>query len=178
LAPKLIKQDWFHESCLNLRSPQTTKRETENGDDDGDDDDADDDEATVLITSDTYDGLICAVCVKTHPFIRDRAGRDGWMMIEPFEGTEGFKVVGQSEEAKEEKPEREQEHGIKRSTEDEAEGPAKKPRLENGDVKQDPAISPASAGHASKEKPELKGKGDVFLAYGVREKLKSTLDVS
>ncbi len=177
-------QDWYHESCLNLRPLILPKQE--NGEDDGEDEDE-----AVLIPSDTYDGLICATCVREHPLLRERTGEDGWMMIEPSEGGLGWRVVGRrelvggeiqevmkagkqeeedivKEEVKEEKADGTGlPNGLKRSAEEEeTEESAKKPRLNGLKVKEE------TAGEA------LKGAGDVFLAYGIRDQLKASLDVS
>ena len=67
-------QDWFHESCLNLQPRRTTFANED-----------EDEEAECLIPSETYDGLVCAKCVESHPFLLEKRGTEGWMTIVPEE---------------------------------------------------------------------------------------------
>lgn len=182
------KQDWYHESCLNLlplnpKSDEPLNTAT----------DEEDEEKESLIPSETYDGLICAACVAGHPVLKDRAGSTGWMMIVPKEDG-GFEVLGRPSlptdtatkvELADEKDVKPSEDPIvlseadragtappKRSAEDHLEEEShsvKKARPSTPGVKPEPdhAGSPTSG-----------GAGDVFLAHGEREKLKSSLTVS
>lgn len=178
---------------MNLRHT-SPKAETE-------DDEDEDEEAAVLIPSDTYDGLICAGCVQRHPFVRDRAGKDGWMVIEPDESGSSWKVVGRRTSEEEKKPDVQQEEVIadgkpgpgglpetvKRPVEDGGEErDAKRSRLEEGGTAgalvEEGVVKSEST--AVPGKPILqgerssKGAGDVFLSYGIRDQLKASLDVS
>ena len=144
------------------------------------DDEDEDEEAVVLIPSDTYDALICAGCVREHPFVSDRAGRDGWMTIEPNENKVGWKVMGRRVDIEEEESDagetREISNGLKRSAaENEVEDSPKRRRLDGNEVKGEPTVAPIAHPGAPQAR---KGNGDVFLAYGVRQQLKLTLGVS
>ena len=126
-----------------------------------------DEERTVLIPSDTYDGLICGQCVRSHELLRDRAGKQGWMRIEPDEGVDGWRVIGRRDVI----------NGLKREPPDDGNESGKRPRLEPGMDEGKEQDKPKSD---SKEEPPRitrKGQGDVFLAHGIREQLKHTLDV-
>ncbi|WWC61214.1 uncharacterized protein I303_103794 [Kwoniella dejecticola CBS 10117] len=114
-------EDWFHESCLNLRAQNPTTMSTQlstagemNGTaphidpscatgpgvgvtSTGTEEEDDDEESSVLIRSDTYDGLICSSCVMSNDFLRSQAGKEGWMIIEPTENV-GWAVLGQKRE--------------------------------------------------------------------------------
>nr|XP_019042807.1 E3 ubiquitin-protein ligase UBR7 [Kwoniella bestiolae CBS 10118]OCF21737.1 E3 ubiquitin-protein ligase UBR7 [Kwoniella bestiolae CBS 10118] len=172
-------EDWFHESCLNLRQSPTAAQvipETTSNTDPAQPvsipasqtngaagDEEDDEELAVLIRSDSYDGLICAECVKGNGFLRSQAGKEGWMIIEPEEDRGEWKVIGR-------KPNR------KVEDEDEyAAGSTKRTKLENG------LATPITASDKSTSATEediwrWKGKGDIFLANGVRDQLKDQLD--
>lgn len=138
-----------------------------------------------MIRSDTYDCLVCAACVRSHPLLSARAGTEGWMMIEPDEqGVWG--VVGRPGAPAP------AESGLKRAAEDEPNGDDEKKRVkldgdaaDDGTHTQDQPQTPVD-GDALAKKEETaapdavwrwKGKGDVFLADGVRDQLKSELDV-
>jgi len=162
---------------LNLRPRAVAKADPDKEEED------EDEEEAVLIPSDTYDGLICAECAGGHPFIRHKAGTEGWMMIEASEEGGSSTVIRrrvQVKEEKEEKPEGES-YGLKRSAEDEeVVGGPKKPRLEHGDIQTetDHTMTSVQNGVANGGEGQWKGEGDVFLAYGIRDQLKASLDVS
>ena len=191
MSSRAHSKDWFHESCLNLlptsnsgattdqELPQVVAATTE-------DDDEDDEEKKVLIPSDTYDGLICAACVRGSAFIENRAGTEGWMVIEP-RGDGTHEVIGRQDNedrsprqaAVEERSDHTKDGddeialGQKRPAEEITdENNAKKVKLE-GD-------SRASSSVKAEENSQWrwKGKGDVFLAHGIRDGLKATLSVS
>ena len=147
-----------------------------------DDEDDEDDEAASLIPSGAYDGLICAGCVRRHAFVNERAGKDGWMMIVPNDEGDGWGVIGRRLEAKEEKDRAgSPEVGEKRYLDnEEMEETAKRPRLENGVNGIEPTVTvELNAENAVARSFEWtrEAQGDVFLAEGVRDKLKATLDV-
>ncbi|WWD01501.1 hypothetical protein V866_008445 [Kwoniella sp. B9012] len=217
-------EDWFHESCLNLRpnfssstqptqvkpddtdpaEPTATTNPSSNNPPNSENvvDEEDEEESTVLIRSDSYDGLICADCVKGNGYLRNQAGKDGWMIIEPTsDGSQGgWTVIGQKSDTgndvngktgggeevttnKSEDVGNVEEKG-KRKAEDfdeVGEESTKKIRLENG------LATPVTASNKSTSEGtdsisssssgwQWKGKGDIFLANGVRDQLKDQLD--
>ncbi|WVN85258.1 uncharacterized protein L203_100403 [Cryptococcus depauperatus CBS 7841] len=178
-------EDWLHESCLNLRqhhpedpspsafcnaiqpskenhppTPLTasnfagTLTSEEVADEDIDE------ESNVLIATDTYDGLICADCVNSNSFLQAQAGKKGWMIIEPVE--EGWTVVGKSD-LDEDSSDLEV---FKRPLNVEESSFSKKLKLDSGSLKVD-------GNHW-----RWKGKGDIFLAHGIRENLQTQLDAT
>jgi E3 ubiquitin-protein ligase UBR7 len=138
--------------------------------------DDEDDETRVLIPSDSYDGLICASCVNSSDYVKSKAGKEGWMTIEP--DVEGFKVVGRiSIDTTEEK-------GLKRERTDTVEGPIKKIKTEEGQgVVEEESNRDARKASVEEEsdspptKVKTGGRGDIFLCHGVRDILRSELDV-
>jgi E3 ubiquitin-protein ligase UBR7 len=143
---------------------------------DGNDEEDENEEKEVLIPSDTYDGLICAACVRRNAFLASKAGTEGWMMVEPTEDG-SLEVIGRPAEQEVKAPETitsteeaysaESIDGIRKRSEEEADGPeAKKVKVKGSDH---------TSVAESQSSWRWKGKGDVFLAHGVREGLKSTL---
>jgi E3 ubiquitin-protein ligase UBR7 len=181
-------QDWLHESCLNLVVPEPATTLTGTNAPGNDDDD--DEEKEVLIPSETYDGLICASCVSGNAYLQENAGQPGWMIIEPSENgvhqvlgrerplesdAHGSRVAaGKDEEAASgaaaDVPTGENEVSHKRPAESDDGGTmaTKRLRLDTSNTPDKPAT----------HSPQRKGKGDVFLAHGVRTALKDRLPVS
>jgi len=183
-----LPQDWFHESCLNLLVPpapgELGKRRPSG------EEEEDEEEAPVLIPSNTYDCLVCGDCVKSSPVLEGRIGTDGWMIIEPCDdGKTEWRVVGRQKLNAAE--------SLKRPAEDRdsvIDGTTKKAKLEDGrkkapeaaaetevvleteGIKESPAIADKQNEHS--HTGLWKGKRDVFLAYGVRDHLKTVLNVS
>ncbi|WVQ71554.1 hypothetical protein IAR50_001093 [Cryptococcus sp. DSM 104548] len=183
-------EDWFHESCLNLRLPASIKTGsasnqlptpvTATSQSDAPPPSAssvdrqaveedDDDEERVLIPSDTYDSLICSACVRSNSFMSGQAGKDGWMIIEPSSsGT--WEVVGKSSTESDSKEVDEMKNGKRPLEAVDEDANAKKLKLDD-----------ISVNTSSKEETSTwkwQGKGDVFLSHGIRENLKSQLDES
>jgi E3 ubiquitin-protein ligase UBR7 len=145
-----------------------------------------------LIPSDSYDGLICSACVKGNHYLKEKGEEEGWMIIEP-DGA-GFKVVGRPQiEVKGE----EKDMGAKREREEETDEDNKRLKLDGQEREDRPhpllgsrTITPQADLPQEEDRIETrpnepktsstrtKGKGDIFLAGGVREKLANTLDVS
>ncbi|KAL5633749.1 hypothetical protein ACGC1H_005822 [Rhizoctonia solani] len=108
-------EDWFHESCLNLRErvpprdPDAQQAaQTSESDPPADSvaqNEADADDASsvysstsippALLPGDTYDTLICGNCVRKIPTLKRYAGTKGVRMVVPSQETEGFKVLGE-----------------------------------------------------------------------------------
>jgi E3 ubiquitin-protein ligase UBR7 len=142
-----------------------------------------DEEKTILIPSNTYDGLICAACVRKSSYAQSRAGSIGWMIIEPSQTSEGgFEVIGReiSENGSE---------GKRKERDDELELCGKKRKQEDGEesllhpttaasAQIDGGKSEKGSCNAALGERSWKGKGDVFLAKGVRQRLLADLDVS
>jgi E3 ubiquitin-protein ligase UBR7 len=140
-----------------------------------------------LIPSDSYDGLICSACGKANDYLKDKGGEEGWMIIEP--DGDGYKVVGRPKIEVEDKAE---DTGAKRERDEETNEDNKRVKLDGGAEKDQPdPLSDSSTIIPQADIPQeegpvetktsstsAKGKGDIFLAEGVREKLASTLDVS
>jgi E3 ubiquitin-protein ligase UBR7 len=151
-------------------SSSTMPEQEEHLDDEGDDDE----DKTMLIPSDTYDGLVCAACIRSNPYLTMKAGTQGWMIIEPSESVaSAFEVIGRdgvntAEERNEAK---------RKEREADEEVPGKKAKVENGESKAVPASPLENVSQKEVNPRGWKGKGDVFLAEGIRESLKATLDV-
>ncbi|OCF38488.1 hypothetical protein I317_07730, partial [Kwoniella heveanensis CBS 569] len=245
-------EDWFHESCLNLHAATSSsnssipvlpaeKDHQANGVSASvaaEAVDEEDEESTVLIRSDSYDGLICGACVKGNDYLRSKAGEAGWMIIEPAStslssASEGqWEIIGrindggvleakQMEDAGQagspSEPSEATSNGKRALDEavDGEEGPGAKKKLKVDGNEQISSATTTSleASHQPAEvatprslapddgvthdaKPDgklgstedrevdtaagwkWKGKGDVFLANGIRDQLKSTLDAS
>ncbi|WWC90124.1 uncharacterized protein L201_005057 [Kwoniella dendrophila CBS 6074] len=204
-------EDWFHETCLNLRptlSPsipsQSVQASMQDATDTNAGEDEDDEESAVLIKSDTYDGLICAACVKDNGYLRKQAGKEGWMIIEPVNSQGGWKVIGQQSETSPTSLQNPEvapvsQGGLtgKRKVEDadseESKGEnedSKRIKLENGLSTPITATNEATITLPSistkgltenDEKTDFsewkwKGRGDIFLANGIRDKLVNELD--
>ncbi|XAO24080.1 hypothetical protein I312_102870 [Cryptococcus bacillisporus CA1280] len=177
-------EDWFHETCLNLRQPADTRSNlpqplatdaqfptpaTASGGassvlatEEGEEEEEEEDEQ-VLIPSDSYDSLICGECVLSNPFLTSQAGKEGFMIIEPRGSS--WAVIGRSIRQDDEA---EVGLGEKRGPEENKET-SKRIKLDDR--------SDAREGDVSTDNEKRKGKGDVFLAHGVRNRLKFQLDM-
>ncbi|VDB99561.1 unnamed protein product [Peniophora sp. CBMAI 1063] len=111
----LACEDWFHESCLNLRErpssrPPTPKPQPEpptngnapttttNGNNEVEDSE-DGDLPPGLITADDYDALICSSCVRSRPILRRYAGTPNTLMIIRDSAEAPWRVHGRPEPA-------------------------------------------------------------------------------
>ncbi|KAF8600969.1 hypothetical protein BDV93DRAFT_400053, partial [Ceratobasidium sp. AG-I] len=100
----LACEDWFHESCLNLRErvpphPSTALNPSPalETPDDGSDHTSvysDTDLPPALLPGDSYDALICGSCVVQNPTLVRYAGTPGVRMVVPAPSGEGFVVIG------------------------------------------------------------------------------------
>ncbi|EUC58458.1 metaphase-anaphase transition protein (Mlo2), putative [Rhizoctonia solani AG-3 Rhs1AP] len=99
-------EDWFHESCLNLRErvpprdpdapPPTT--ESDPAADSVEADDASSVSSSTslppaLLPGDTYETLVCGTCVRKIPTLKRYAGTKGVRMVVPSQ--DGFKIIGE-----------------------------------------------------------------------------------
>jgi E3 ubiquitin-protein ligase UBR7 len=90
----VVCEDWYHESCLNLRTrpnerPSTPDPPAGESDDVADiDSDASNDLLPPLLPSSTYDSLICGTCVLGNETLRRWAGTGNIMMVVAEEGAE------------------------------------------------------------------------------------------
>lgn len=84
----LACEDWFHESCLNLREKPALREpspdrpvldETALHEDDCSD--ASSDLPPPLISADDYESFVCAACVSKAPILRRYAGTKGAIMV-------------------------------------------------------------------------------------------------
>jgi E3 ubiquitin-protein ligase UBR7 len=135
----------------------------------GDEEEDDDEETAILIPSDTYDGLVCAACAGKSAYIGAHKGKDGWMIIELNENDQaGYQVIGRQEPSS-------AKTGDKRSLqESDADKSAKRIKLDDEDTGRVEKVE-----DGGEQSTRLwKGKGDVFLAHGIRERLAESLDVS
>jgi E3 ubiquitin-protein ligase UBR7 len=80
-------EDWFHESCLNLRErpppePETIPEKAEEpAEGDASSDGEDDSLPLALLPESAYDSLICGSCVLRHPTLTRWAGTPGVRMV-------------------------------------------------------------------------------------------------
>lgn len=169
-------EDWFHESCLNLqprREPTEVLQEDE-----------EDEEADCLIPSDSYDGLICAACTKLHPLLLERAGVNGWMVIEPGEQENEWRVVGKAAAGGKRPADEDSDSQAKRARVDDEAAPISQPGEVAGSHPQEDearaaaATEPAEPPQPTPSASSRKGAGDIFLGHGIREKLKAELDIA
>ncbi|CAE6421522.1 unnamed protein product [Rhizoctonia solani] len=192
----LACEDWFHESCLNLRD-RVAPREL--------DDDAqpppaqneDEDDASsacssaslppALLPGDTYETLICGSCVRENPTLKRYAGTKGFRMVVPSE--EGFKILGEEWEEQEQEEvdvvgqeEEPKATGTKRrasGADEQAQAP-KRARANSPNPSESTPSEPATSRHRCTAPPinplaqttlaDPVACGDVFLSAGWRER--------
>lgn len=81
-------QDWFHESCLNLRERPPSREPSPDLPDINDATTHEDDRSDVssglpppLVSADDYDSFVCAACVSKVSILRRYAGTKGVIMV-------------------------------------------------------------------------------------------------
>lgn len=88
----VLCEDWYHESCLNLRTRPSERSLTgdppagESEDREDIDSDVSNDLPAPLLPSSTYESLICGTCVLGNETLRKWAGTAGIMMVATEEG--------------------------------------------------------------------------------------------
>ncbi|TFY54048.1 hypothetical protein EVJ58_g9091 [Rhodofomes roseus] len=190
-------EDWFHESCLNLRerpperasTPEdhnaaSTDEDHNAASTEDDASDASDDLPLALITADDYDSFVCGACVRGIPTLRQYAGTPGALMVVRDAPGQPWKIIGREEstdgsatvEVTEGTETEESDVGEKRArSADEEEVPsAKRPRVSTEPLASPPCLAPPANPVAQKtldsSSSEDLGAGDVFLTEGWRER--------
>ncbi|KAI0653924.1 hypothetical protein C8Q70DRAFT_1142793 [Cubamyces menziesii] len=101
----LACEDWFHESCLNLRERPPSREPTPAAEPAGDDGASDASSSGLpppLIRADDYDALVCSECVRRIDPLRRIAGTSGALMVVRASEDESWRVIGkESDEPKE-----------------------------------------------------------------------------
>ncbi|KAL4247816.1 E3 ubiquitin-protein ligase UBR7 [Abortiporus biennis] len=108
----LACEDWFHESCLNLRErpsreptpqppPSTTTTENNGNIDNGNDDDTLSEASSSglpppLITASKYESLVCSSCVLKIDTLKKYAGTPGILMVIRDSTKDPWKVIGET----------------------------------------------------------------------------------
>ncbi|EGN94427.1 hypothetical protein SERLA73DRAFT_114653 [Serpula lacrymans var. lacrymans S7.3] len=95
-------EDWFHESCLNLRerpssrepSPEPATNTEAQDEDDGLSDASSPNLPPPLISASDYDSFICSSCVSSIDTLKRYAGTPGVLMVVRDEDTAPWKMIG------------------------------------------------------------------------------------
>jgi len=190
----LACEDWFHESCLNLRECPSSRQPTPTPENAEQDDDAASEASSSglpppLISGTSYDALICFSCVKKVPTLRRYGGTPGALMVVRDSAEHPWKVIGQSPSATDSADVEVSGSGSavvpgqKRprsgSVDDDVQ--AKRPREDPDQLETpkpaDPCLAPPPNAFAQLILSELEacqplhmGKGDIFLTGGFRER--------
>ncbi|KAH9849357.1 hypothetical protein C2E23DRAFT_870675 [Lenzites betulinus] len=102
----LACEDWFHESCLNLRERPSSREPTptpaldpaaEPEADDGASDASSSGLPPPLICADDYDALVCGRCVRRIDALRRVAGTPGALMVVRSSEDEPWQIIGKDE---------------------------------------------------------------------------------
>ncbi|KAK0495677.1 hypothetical protein EDD18DRAFT_1170331 [Armillaria luteobubalina] len=178
----LACEDWFHESCCNLRERPDTEviqstnetgpqahSQPQNGDiDDGASDASSSDLPPPLIRASDYDSFVCASCVRKIPTLSRYAGTGGCLVVIRDDVSAPWRVVTSTED---ETAEVDVSVGSKRALSPSAEEPeAKRARTEVSNSKSPclaPPINPVAQRILTVSDPDL-GTGDVFLTEDFR----------
>ena len=112
-------QDWFHESCLNLRERPTSREPSpavedqkapeQNALEENENEDARSEISDTssnglpppLITASMYQSLICADCVRKNNILKSWAGTPGIMMVVRDQPEEKWQIIGRPAESAE-----------------------------------------------------------------------------
>jgi len=190
----LACEDWFHESCLNLREQPPPRAaspdppDTSVTHDDGRSDASSSGLPPPLISADDYDVFVCYACVGKIGTLRRYAGTEGAIMV-VRDGEQGSwrRLEGESLGTSPESPDNSlvdvddpQPSTIKRprsrsSSQDNGREP-KRPRTSASSTCLAPAVNPIAAAILDsqscniKASPSSQGAGDVFLTKGWRER--------
>ncbi|EMD36427.1 hypothetical protein CERSUDRAFT_156081 [Gelatoporia subvermispora B] len=153
----LACEDWFHESCLNLRERPPSRGPTPEPAQEAAEADADDTTSDVsdnlpppLLRASDYDSFVCGACVRSIDVVKRYAGTPGALMVIQDSPGDNWKIIGTDEpesmalgfEAKQE------------PNSDSAEVGAKRAR----------SASPSSADLSQAKKPRLSSAPSICLA--------------
>ncbi|EKM53251.1 uncharacterized protein PHACADRAFT_259470 [Phanerochaete carnosa HHB-10118-sp] len=107
----LTCEDWYHESCLNIRerptsrasSPETSAHEAKPSGAEDEDADAHSEASSSglpppLVTASMYDVLVCSACVAKIDTLRRYAGTPGVLMVVRDTPQDGWKLIGRPED--------------------------------------------------------------------------------
>ncbi|KAF6752789.1 hypothetical protein DFP72DRAFT_967407 [Ephemerocybe angulata] len=176
----LVCEDWFHESCCNLRerppsrdpTPEVQKDASENAD--AASDASSTDLPPPLISADDYDSFVCGGCVSKVPILKKYAGSTGAIMVARDNTDEKWRRVEKAQE----------DHVIVDDSEETLNTGSKR-RLPSADTDVPEAKRPRGSGSTKCLSPSadplaLKvfqqnsgselGTGDIFLTDGFRER--------
>ena len=186
------QQDWFHESCLNLREQPPPRVSSPDPPDPPDTDAHEDDFSDVstsglpppLISADDYDSFVCAACVSKTPTLRRYAGtKDVIMVVRDGERGAWKRLQGDPLEKPEDTCDEPSldvadfqpiatKRPRSRSASQDDEPETKKAR-----VSAQPCLAPAVNlvaqaifGASRSENSSFQGTGDIFLTEGFRER--------
>ncbi|KAF8309694.1 uncharacterized protein EI90DRAFT_3052621 [Cantharellus anzutake] len=103
----LVCEDWYHESCLNLRKTEAPSLESKQDanvstapmtdlaeDSDSEGELEEEDDPNLLIAPSSYESLVCSACVLDSPFLSLYAGTLGVRMIIRGEHDNSWIVIG------------------------------------------------------------------------------------
>ena len=117
MAVTFTLQDWFHESCLNLRERPTSREPSPAVEDqevpehnaleenEGEDarsevsDTSSNGLPAPLVTASMYQSLICADCVRKNNILKSWAGTPGIMMVVRDQPEEKWQIIGRPAES-------------------------------------------------------------------------------
>ncbi|KAH8823364.1 hypothetical protein DL96DRAFT_1617386 [Flagelloscypha sp. PMI_526] len=178
-------EDWFHESCCNLRERPSSREPTPAPPKEAEQQNEGDDAASEasssglpppLISGDDYESFICGECVSNIPILKDYAGQPGYIIVvrdspdDPWKILEGSQPPATNEDADVDVVS----IGRKRSrspSSGELEAPdAKRAKLEDGASGCKKPVRNSTAQEILAASDKSLGAGDVFLTEGFREK--------
>ncbi|KAH7890444.1 hypothetical protein F5I97DRAFT_1799082 [Phlebopus sp. FC_14] len=192
----LACEDWFHESCLNLRerppprelSPKPSEFDTSVAHDDNESVASSSGLPPPLVTAEDYDSFVCFACVSKIDTLRRYAGSKGTLMVVRHQETgtwrrlEGESPPGNSEENNEplvDIDDSQPSAGKRPRSQSSSQGEerdAKKPRTSPLSTCLAPPVNPIAEAIFANLKQDLKtssssqGSGDVFLTEGWRQR--------
>ncbi|KAF9269857.1 hypothetical protein L218DRAFT_983623 [Marasmius fiardii PR-910] len=187
----LACEDWFHESCCNLRERPSSREQTseESGQDQGNDnDDETRSEASSsglpppLLGASDYDAFVCGTCVSKNSVLQRYAGSPGCLIITRDSPSSPWKIYPEKSPENEVDTLSQADNNIETqkrrgSPSDSTERNAKRQRVSSLSSSE-PCLAPFSshrsekiyAGIGDNENPVTLGTGDIFLSEGFRNR--------